>query len=290
MDKFTEHISLCDLFQYFVDTVTDAQDICPRKGGVVQPEIEDDTEDCVHRLNMDGRSPIVLVCEHASSFIPEEFHNLGLRPEELQSHAVWDPGAFDVATRMSYLLDAKLLAGTVSRLVYDCNRPPDASDAMPAQSERILVPGNRDLTEDAKAARVTAFYDPFHTTLAQTIAAMDHPVLVTIHSFTPVYDGQTRSVEIGVLHDQDSRLADAMLSCGDWMEGLRVMRNAPYGPADGVMHTLREHGISGGHPNVMIEIRNDLIAGGAAQDTMARTLAGWVVSAITTIGVGQGGA
>jgi predicted N-formylglutamate amidohydrolase len=111
-------------------------------------------------------------------------------------------------------------------------------------------------------------------------------VIVTIHSFTPVYHGQHRAVEIGVLHDSDARLADAMLDIAGRHTPLNVLRNAPYGPQDGVTHTLKEHAIRSGHLNVMIEIRSDLIETQRQQTDMAAMLAGWIAAAVTTA---QGG-
>jgi predicted N-formylglutamate amidohydrolase len=39
----------------------------------------------------------------------------------------------------------------------------------------------------------------------------------------------------------------------------RIARNDPYGPEDGVTHSLRLHGLENGLANVMIEVRNDLL-------------------------------
>jgi predicted N-formylglutamate amidohydrolase len=150
---------------------------------------------------------------------------------------------------------------------------------MPVRSEAYDVPGNRNLTEADRRARVARYYTPFRDRLAAEIARRADPVLVTIHSFTPVYNGRTRDVEIGILHDRDSRLADAMLRGAHTYD---VRRNSPYGPEDGVTHTLKEHAIPHGHLNVMIELRNDLIAEGAAQAAMARTLAAWIEQALQT--------
>lgn len=234
----------------------------------------------VEVLRHDGRSPIVLVCEHASPYIPATFEGLGVSPAGRSSHVAWDPGAIAVAQAMSRVLDAALVSSLVSRLVYDCNRPPDAIDTMPTHSEAYAVPGNCDLTEVEKRARVARYYVPFHDRLASLIASRIDPIIVTIHSFTPIYNGKVRDVEIGILHDRDSRLADAMLHVSDRHD---VRRNAPYGPKDGVTHTLKEHAITHGHLNVMIEIRNDLIADEASQMAMAQTLAGWIEQALKTV-------
>ncbi len=230
-----------------------------------------------------GDSGIVLVCEHASSIIPADLKNLGMTQADRLSHAAWDPGALAVARHMAQALGAPLVAGGVSRLVYDCNRPPEAQDAMPAQSERITVPGNVGLDAAARAARTQTYYAPFRAALAEVIAAQELPVIVTIHSFTPIFHGQTREVQIGVLHDSDARLADAMLAHLPPQSDLNILRNAPYGPQDGVTHTLKEHAVRDGHLNVMIEIRNDLIATGPQQTAMAAMLVDWIRAAMSDV-------
>lgn len=240
----------------------------------------DDNAERVRVMRPGGESSVVLVCEHASAHIPEEFDGLGLSPAARRSHVAWDPGALAVAEAMSEALDAVLVAGCVSRLVYDCNRPPEAPDAMPARSETFDIPGNVDLSPEARAARVRGYYEPFRQALARQVAATPDPVLVTVHSFTPVFHGQPRVEEIGIVHDRDRRLADAVLDEASGQDRFGVARNAPYGPEHGVTHTLREHALPKGHRNVMIELRNDLIATQAAQREMAEQLSSWVTAAM----------
>jgi len=235
--------------------------------------------------NARGTSPILLVCEHASRKIPLEFEGLGLTPDAQISHVAWDPGAFEMAAHMARILNAKLVTSTVSRLVYDCNRPPESPGAMPSKSEVFDIPGNQTLTDAQRADRVLRFYRPFQSLLSKTIAATEtKPVLVTLHSFTPVYQGARRDVEIGILHDTDARLADQMLTIAAKHTPLNVQRNSPYGPQDGVTHTLKEHGIENGLMNVMIEVRNDLIATVAAQHAMGQMLADLITEAMQKTG------
>ncbi|MEO9876755.1 MAG: N-formylglutamate amidohydrolase [Anderseniella sp.] len=237
-------------------------------------------------VNREGGSPVIVVCEHASCFIPPELNSLGLDAEHLKSHIVWDPGAFAVAEGLSNRLDAVLVASQISRLVYDCNRPPDAQGAVPAKSEIFDIPGNQGLDAAERASRIALVYEPFRANLASVIAAANSPtIIVTVHSFTPVYNGKARDVELGILHDTDSRLADAMLMNTHWHTALDVRRNEPYGPEDGVTHTLRENAVSAGLHNVMIEIRNDLITTPREQDAMAATLSGWIISGLRELGV-----
>ncbi len=251
-------------------------------------------EGVVEVINPQGTSDIVLVCEHASAFIPPEFHDLGLSPEARLSHIAWDPGALAVAGVMSAGLDAPLVAQRFSRLVYDCNRPPEAAAAVPEVSEIYRVPGNTGLTPAQRRERAERFYVPFCDTLAAVIeariAAGRPPVLVTIHSFTPVYRGISRDAEIGILHDADHRLADAVLARrATHGGGYDVRRNEPYGPADGVTHTLIVQALSRGLNNVMIEVRNDLVADIAGQERFGALLAGWISAALADPGVGGAG-
>lgn len=234
-------------------------------------------------FNPAGRAPVCVVCEHASAFIPAALGELGLAAADRLSHAVWDIGAGDLARHLAELLDAPLVLSRVSRLVHDCNRPPGAADATPARTERIEVPGNRDLTDDAKAARAAEVYAPFAQTLRRTLDGFDTPpALVTVHSFAPVWFGRPRAVELGLLHDADDRLARAMLAAAP--RGLRTELNAPYSARDGVTHTLAEHAIPRGLDNVMIEVRNDLLAGPGDPARMAAHLHGLLTATIRSTG------
>ncbi len=217
---------------------------------------QDTGEAAVSVTNAEGAAEVLLLCEHASAHIPARYRGLGLREEWRDSHAAWDPGALALSHLLSEALDAPLVAGCVSRLVYDLNRPPEAIGAMPAQSERIAVPGNVDLTAAQRAERVDTVYRPFCATVSELLDARRRAI-VTVHSFTPVYYGVARATEIGILHDADARLADVMLAHAPAHR--LVERNKPYGPEDGVTHSLQLHGIARSLPNVMLELRNDLL-------------------------------
>lgn len=236
-------------------------------------------------MNTEGPSSAVVVCEHASNFIPTEYGNLGLDKHAATSHAAWDPGALGVTRRLAKALDAVAVTGTISRLVCDLNRPPSAHDASTQKSELIKVPGNVGLSDEERAERAAKVYEPFRRTLAAQISNTSHPVLITVHSFTPIYHGKQRDVEIGILHDADARLADAMIDIATQHTSMNVQRNEPYGPENGVMHTLREHAVASGHLNVMLEIRNDLIAQENQQIHVAKFIATWISEAFNTMGV-----
>ena len=226
--------------------------------------------------NANGASPVLLVCEHASLRLPESLGTLGLSPETLTAHIAWDPGALAIARLLSVRFDATLVFQNFSRLVYDCNRPPESPDAMPAVSEVFDIPGNVNIDAAQRQARIDEIYRPWQRQLNETIAARRatrrDTVLVTIHTFTPIYRGVARQVEIGILHDRDARLADRMLALASRRQDYRIERNQPYGPADGVTHTLVEHGLANGLLNVMIEVRNDLVRDEAGQTAISGLL------------------
>lgn len=237
-------------------------------------------------LNRYGRGPVLIVCEHASNHIPPRFADLGLPGALLNSHIAWDPGAQAVARHLSSAFDAPLVAGALSRLLFDCNRPPEAPDAIPTQSEGHIIPGNQNLSSADRAARVRNIHDPFRDTLSSALTRFQAaPVIVTVHSFTPVYLGVTRDAQIGLIHDSDDRLARAMLTCAADHTDLTVALNDPYGPEDGVTHTLWTYALPDQLFNIMLEIRNDLIADAAAQATIARMLNDWIAAACAGLGV-----
>ena len=237
--------------------------------------------DVYEHFNIEAKSGVLLVCEHASNHIPPEFDNLGLSYETKQTHIAWDLGAAEFADRLAVVLNAELLKSSVSRLVYDCNRPPEAYDAIPEKSEIFEIPGNQNLSIADRKNRATKVYHPFREYLSGL--AKNAKALITVHSFTPIYEGRSRSVEIGVLHDSDTRLADKILEYSKLAIDMDVRRNEPYAPSDGVTHTLQVHGIANGIPNVMLEIRNDILSDAELADELTEKLALVITSSLADL-------
>ena len=227
--------------------------------------------------NAAAKTRVILVCEHASNAIPARWGDLGLTADQRQAHIAWDPGALALAKGLMRRLDAVLIHAPVSRLVYDCNRAPDMAGAMPARSEVHDIPGNFVISPAERLARTEAVYLPWasalHGLIARRVALGLAPVIVTLHSFTPVYFGKSRAVEFGIIHDNDPCFAAALQDAALSQTDLRAEINQPYSAADDVTHTLRLHATPYGLPNAMLELRNDLIATDAACEAMAETLA-----------------
>ncbi|TGD43864.1 N-formylglutamate amidohydrolase [Pseudotabrizicola sediminis] len=240
--------------------------------------------------NRDAAGAILLVCEHASNAFPAPWGCLGLTDTQTRAHVAWDPGALDLSRALATRLDAALVHAPASRLIYDLNRGPDRADAMAARSEVHDIPGNKGLTAQDRLHRAEALYLPFHTGLhaeiVRRLALGQATVLVTVHSFTPVYHGQPRAVEFGVIHDADARLAWAIVAAAQAMTGLACALNEPYSAADGVTHTLRLQATPYGLANAMLEIRNDLIATPQQVEVMASQLAPVLQKALATMAEG----
>lgn len=228
-------------------------------------------------VNRNGESPFVLVCDHASNFIPEQFGDLGLNEADRQAHIAWDPGALGVSLALTALLDAPLVHSNVSRLIIDCNRSPDAHDLVPPRSELTDVPGNQNLTDAERAERIALSHTPFHTAITDVLderaKAGKTSVVVSLHSYTPTYKGVERPWEIGLIYGDDASLAKPALEALRRDTSYTVGDNEPYSPADGVYYTLNRHGTERGLKSLMIEVRNDEIATADQETDWAELLA-----------------
>jgi len=237
-------------------------------------------------VNRHGSAAVVLICEHASHFIPPDYAGLGLSPADQIRHIGWDIGALGLALELSNVLDAPLVHANYSRLLLDLNRPVDAHDSIVLQSEDTRVPGNEKISAAERELRIQRIYAPFHRELDalidQRLQAGLATSVVSIHSFTPRYQGNERPWHVGVISQNDRTMADAILGSLRAHADLCVGDNLPYGPQDGVFHSLARHGEKRGLHGAMIEVRNDLLGDETGQRHWARTLRDALVAALAT--------
>ncbi|HXG79870.1 MAG TPA: N-formylglutamate amidohydrolase [Methyloceanibacter sp.] len=237
--------------------------------------------------NPDGSGPFVILCDHASNRIPQDYEPFGLSEEALKSHIAWDPGALPVARLLSEALHAPLLWPDVSRLIIDCNRAPEAKSLIVAESEGRPIPANRNVSEADRARRLDRFHRPYHAAVDACLTRRRNiglpTALVAIHSYTPVYFGRSRPWQIGILFDADRRLADPLIAGLQADPALTVGINEPYSPADQVYYTLERHAARDRLPAAMIEIRNDEIEDASGQRRWANRLKGLLFAAHTAL-------
>lgn len=239
--------------------------------------------------NASGASPFFLTCDHAGRRIPRSLGDLGLDESELQRHIAWDIGAAGVMSQLARSLDAFAIAQTYSRLVIDCNRPFESPTLIALRSERTDIPGNANLSAAQRQQRIDEVFAPYHARIAAELdarrAAGRPTILVTVHSFTPVYYDVARPWQVGALYHRDTRLAHALLRVireeGAWTAG----DNEPYSVSDASDYAIPVYGEQRGLPHVELEIRQDLIADAAGQAEWAERAAAWLLRASAEAGL-----
>lgn len=239
----------------------------------------------VEIFNRDGATPVLFICDHASAALPESLGLLGLQTADMSRHIAIDIGADSLTRQLTKHFDAQAVFAGYSRLVIDCNRDPDDHTSIREISEHTVVSGNRNLSPADRERRVEALFRPYHAAVADCIAEYTAcgitPAIVAIHSFTPVYRGLGRPWHVGILSNRDRRLADPIIAALSADESLVVGDNQPYSGLDFAGYTIEVHAIAAGFPNVMIEVRQDLVAtdadvarwAGILQDALAPILA-----------------
>jgi predicted N-formylglutamate amidohydrolase len=229
----------------------------------------------VQVLRPEAPSDIFLTADHAGRMIPRVLGDLGVPEMERLRHIAWDIGIAGVTERLSALLNATAVLQTYSRLVIDCNRDPSWPSAMPAVSEYTSIPGNASLTQTDRSARTEAIFTPYHDRIAALLDARAHrrTILVAMHSFTPSFKGESRAMQVGILFDQDVRLARIMIDLLRAEGDLIVGENAPYALAPDSDYSVPTHAAKRGLPHLEIEIRQDLITDQDGQKAWAERFA-----------------
>jgi predicted N-formylglutamate amidohydrolase len=217
----------------------------------------------VERFHMAGCAPCLVLCDHAGRWVPPGLAGLGLPEHELRRHIGWDIGAADVARSLALLLDAPALLCHVSRLVIDPNRRPGTPGSIPEVSDDTFVPGNHGIDAAEARERLQRYFIPYHRAIARQIARLRRrvgaPVIVSVHSFTPMLQGTWRPWQVAVLWDEDDRLAAPALAGLRRNRSLSVGDNEPYSGRYPVGYTVPFHARRPGLPHVTVELRQDLI-------------------------------
>ena len=243
-------------------------------GITTSPLLGPDEPSAVETVNADGSSSAVLVCDHASNRVPRRLGTLGLDARQLADHIGWDPGAAEVARRLSVHLDAPLVLSGYSRLVIDCNRPLRSPESIAGRSPGVTIPANHGLSPGDREMRVDALFRPYHDAIDRLLdgRAGRPTLLLSIHSFTPVLDHRPRPWHIGVSSWRDRRLAALLLGALARGGDIVVGDNEPYPIDDEIDYTIPVHGEGRRLPSVMIEIRQDGIRAAADADAWAARL------------------
>lgn len=227
--------------------------------------------------NAESEHPLVLVCDHASAAVPKALNRLGLGDHAFNLHIAIDIGAATVTRVVADMLGLCAVYCGYSRLVVDCNRYLADPSSFAAVSDRVVVPGNQNLTEAQKQQRVHAIRAPYHAAIDEALRARETPDsaagVLAIHSFTPYMSGFARPWHVGVLWDQDPRFAHPLLDYFSADSAMCVGDNQPYSGRHPADYTIDHHGERQGRPCASLEIRQDLVLDETQQTAWAERVA-----------------
>ena len=221
-----------------------------------------DTYSAPVQFHPGANSAFLVVCDHASNAVPEEYHGLGLTAHELEQHIAWDLGARGVSLALAERLGCPAILGGSSRLLIDLNRDIDDATSISAEIDSTFVPGNRAISDDERAERVRRFFAPYHARidawLDEQLARRIKPVLISVHSFTPRFGSIERPWPIAVLWKKSR---DPVAPLIDWFaaQGYQVGDNRPYDARVLGGHTLECHALRRNLAHVLFEVRNNEI-------------------------------
>lgn len=199
---------------------------------------------------------LLVTCEHGGNAVPAEYADLFAGAADvLESHRGHDPGALLVALQLAEACAAPIIISRTTRLLVELNRSP--------HSPELFSEFTRDLTDEVRARIVAGHYTPYRRQV-ERLARIAPTLHVSMHSFTDVFHGVRRELDVGVLFDP-GRPAEAafgrrlmQLLASD--TPLIVHENQPYlGTDDGLTTYLRTQLPDTQYAGIEIELRQGLL-------------------------------
>jgi predicted N-formylglutamate amidohydrolase len=224
--------------------------------------------------------PAVLTCEHASNRLPVRAGGVGLR-RVLASHWGWDIGGAILTAELSRRIGAAI-SGRFSRLWIDLNRAVDDPTLIRSEADGVALPWNHEIGAAEVERRFLDYHAPYHAAVDRLVARHlvrgVRPLLLSIHTFTPVFEGRARTFDVGVLYDRHERPARA-LARSLRAAGLATRYNEPYSGIAGMMYTAERHGSHHRLPCLELEVNQALFE----RRSFSARLAAVVVRAIPDV-------
>ncbi|WP_022708495.1 N-formylglutamate amidohydrolase [Paracoccus zeaxanthinifaciens] len=223
----------------------------------------------------DRPSRWLITCDHATNRVPDWVGggDLGIARDDMDRHIAFDVGAAGLTRELARVMDAPAILSDFSRLVIDPNRGEDDPTLLMRLYDGTVIPANRHADAQERERRLRLLHRPYHDALDALADRHPRRCICAIHSFTPQLRGRPpRPWQVGILYShRDARLGPAMVrACR--AEGWITGENEPY---DGHLQgdSIDRHALDHGRPNLLIELRNDLIATPEGQAEWARRLA-----------------
>ncbi len=225
-----------------------------------------------------SENQILIIADHASNYIPKENNKLGLPNALLKQHIAFDIGVKDLSLDLSNRFKCKVIQGKYSRLLIDLNRDLDDPTVIPEIADRKIIPGNIGLSKSEIRSRVENIYNKYHREIEQTIQNKKIKVILSLHSFNPIFMNKKRLLEFGVLSNEDKNLSRIIINQLR-LQKLNVGDNKPY-KGNLIGDSMYRHGLSNKLPNVLIEVRNDLLSNSTKIKRVSRLLYKTIVKSL----------
>ena len=201
---------------------------------------------------------ILIIADHASNYIPDSLDNLGLNKNLFNTHIAYDLGVKELCIDLSKLLKSKYIIGEYSRLIIDLNRDLLDPTLIPEIVDRKIIPKNVNLSANEKKIRITEVYNRYHNNIKRTINSDHITILISLHSFNPIFKNKKRNIHFGILSNEDRRLSNCIIT-DMRRRGLKVGDNEPY-EGNLIGDTMYKHGLKNNLHHTLIEVRNDLLS------------------------------
>jgi predicted N-formylglutamate amidohydrolase len=216
---------------------------------------------------------LLILADHATNRLPPVYGDLGLDPSAFKRHIAYDIGVEPLTRALAARLGAPAVMTCFSRLLIDPNRGEDDPTLIMKISDGAIIPRNYPISPEEADFRLTHFHRPYHDAVSGMIARIENvtgraPLIMSLHSFTPIWKTAVRPWHAGILWDSDARVAHPLIDGLSALPGIICGDNEPY---DGALRgdTMYRHCLKRGIPHALIEVRQDLIAdgGGVAEWT-----------------------
>lgn len=215
-------------------------------------------------LDGDDTIGLILLADHATNHLPEHYQHLGLPQAAFLRHIAYDIGVEALTRALSKQLNCPAVLSKFSRLLIDPNRGEDDPTLIMKISDGAIIPGNHPITQEEWDHRLNTWHRPYHKAIAGVISRVEKacgkaPLILSLHSYTPVWKGVPRPWHAAVLWDGDGRVSTPLLAALEKPGDIIVGDNEPY---DGALKgdTMYRHCLVRGVPHVLLEVRQDLIS------------------------------
>ena len=221
---------------------------------------------------------ILIIADHASNYLSKENNKLGLSDFYLNQHIAFDLGVKELSLDLSNRLKCKVIQGKYSRLLIDLNRDLTDPTVIPEIVDRKIIPGNIGLSKSELRLRVKKIYNKYHHEIDQTIKNKKVKVILSLHSFNPIFKNKRRTLEFGILSNEDKNLSSIIINQLK-LQKLNVGDNKPYS-GNLIGDSMYRHGLRNKLPHALIEVRNDLLSNPTKIKRVSRLLHKTIVKSL----------